>query len=51
MKVICSWCKKDMGEKEPIGNNEISHGMCRDCREDMQIEIDRHFFKEKEVGK
>ena len=31
MKVVCSYCARAMGEKEPLDNNEVSHGMCRDC--------------------
>ncbi|KKM97309.1 hypothetical protein LCGC14_1169310 [marine sediment metagenome] len=33
MRVICSWCGKDMGEKEPLDNEEISHGICEECQE------------------
>ena len=32
MKVICSWCDKDLGEKEPLADTRVSHGMCEDCR-------------------
>ena len=32
MKVICSWCGKDLGEKEPFVDNRVSHGICEDCR-------------------
>jgi PAS domain-containing protein len=32
MKVICSYCEMDLGEKEPLENQAISHGMCRPCR-------------------
>ena len=31
MKRICGWCKKDLGEKEPLEDKAISHGMCEDC--------------------
>lgn len=31
MKIKCGWCDKDMGEKEPIENREITHGICKDC--------------------
>jgi len=51
LRVICSWCNKELQEKEPFEDKQISHGMCRDCKEDMQRVIDRHFFKEKEVEK
>ena len=31
MKVICSYCRKKMGEKEPFNNNSVSHSMCQEC--------------------
>jgi len=34
MKVVCAWCNKDMGEKEPTKGrqrNEVTHGMCDKC--------------------
>lgn len=44
MKVICAWCRKDMGEKEPLEEKIISHGMCEDCRRKVMREKDE-FFK------
>ena len=40
MKVICAWCKKDMGEKGDPSDKRVSHGMCQKCfdeREDNKI--------------
>lgn len=31
MKMICSYCRKHCGEKEPLDDDRISHGMCEDC--------------------
>ena len=39
MKVVCSWCDKDLGEKEPFDDPVISHGMCDGCRDEMRREI------------
>ena len=39
MRVICSWCKKDLGVKEPKEDHSISHGMCDACLEKMKKEI------------
>jgi len=39
IKIVCSWCKKDMGEKDGQGETGISHGMCEDCMKKMEAEI------------
>src|SRR3989338_1042492 len=31
MKIICSWCKKVMGEKEPFDDPSVSHAKCSAC--------------------
>ena len=31
MKRVCAWCGKDMGEKEPIEDSSITHGICEVC--------------------
>ena len=31
MKVICSYCRKEIGEKEPFDDGRISHSICEDC--------------------
>jgi hypothetical protein len=31
MKLECSWCRKDLGFREPLGKAEITHGMCSSC--------------------
>ena len=33
MKIICSWCKKLIGEKEPFDDPSETHGKCPDCLE------------------
>lgn len=38
LKIICAWCKKDMGERE--GTKEgVSHGICPECAEKQRAEI------------
>lgn len=39
MKVICAWCKKDMGQKEPLEEDLISHGICPICVSTIEAEI------------
>jgi PAS domain-containing protein len=31
MKVICSYCRCDLPDKEPLDDNRVSHGMCTAC--------------------
>jgi len=38
MKVICTWCKLDMGEKEPLDDPKIFHGQCGRCQKEMEME-------------
>ena len=33
MKIVCAWCKKDMGIKKGGKKEEISHGICKECYE------------------
>jgi hypothetical protein len=33
MKIMCSWCKKSLGEKEPFDDPSETHGKCADCIE------------------
>ena len=37
MKIVCAWCKKDLGEKKPLKDKAITHGMCQACY-DKQIQ-------------
>ena len=31
MKIVCSWCKKFIGEKEPLDDKSESHTKCDGC--------------------
>ena len=42
MKITCSVCGKDMGEKEPFDNDAITHSHCPPCTE-VKIEEARKF--------
>lgn len=39
MRVICAYCKKDLGFKEPMESNLISHGMCPGCYSYFQNQL------------
>jgi hypothetical protein len=38
MKVRCAWCGLDMGEKEPLEDQKVSHSMCEKCQQDTLAE-------------
>lgn len=38
MKIICSYCRKEMGEKDPVEDTRPSHSICPDC--------DDHFMRQ-----
>ena len=42
MKIICAWCKKEIEEKEPLNDPDISHSICQEC-------IDRKSSKEDKI--
>jgi hypothetical protein len=31
LRIVCSWCKKFMGEKEPYDDSSETHGRCAEC--------------------
>ncbi len=33
MKIVCAWCDKDLGAKEPLGNTGATHGICPPCKD------------------
>lgn len=45
MRVICSWCNRDLGVKEPLSNPEVSHGMCDTCRQRVAEEVAEYYRK------
>ena len=35
MERICAWCKKFMGNKEPLDDPSITRGMCEECEREL----------------
>lgn len=33
MLVVCAWCGKDLGTKEPLSDTSVTHGICPECLE------------------
>ncbi len=38
MKVQCAWCRKSMGEIEPLSSSAVSHGICPKCLSEQMSE-------------
>lgn len=36
---ICSYCTRPMGEKEPLDDKRISHGICEKCDDDLVASV------------
>lgn len=32
---ICAWCKRVLGEKEPLDDPRITHTICENCNKDL----------------
>ena len=39
MEVVCAWCKKDLGTKEPLEDTSVTHEMCQECYEEKTNEM------------
>ena len=39
MILICAWCKKNLGEKEPLDNLDVTHGICKPCADKLKAEF------------
>lgn len=33
MIVICAWCRETLGEKQPLEDKSVSHGICKACEQ------------------
>jgi hypothetical protein len=46
MKIICAWCGEDLGEKDPLDDKRISHGICPECKTDLLGEVEKRLLRE-----
>ena len=46
MKIICSYCRKNMGEKEPLTNQGPTHGICPECFEHFSRQLDGYHLSD-----
>ena len=35
MKIVCAWCKKPLGDKEPLSDTSVTHTICPECLKAM----------------
>jgi len=33
MVIVCAWCQKYLGSREPLQSHDVTHGICDECRE------------------
>ena len=36
MILICAWCGKNLGEKKPLDNKDVTHGICELCADELK---------------
>ena len=36
MILICAWCKEFKGEKEPLADTTLTHGICKPCADKLK---------------
>jgi DNA-directed RNA polymerase subunit RPC12/RpoP len=36
---MCAWCKRKLGEIEPMTDDRLSHGICPECRARVMQEM------------
>lgn len=46
MKLICSYCRKLLGEKVPFENSAVTHGLCPECHQAIMKQLEGVSFSE-----
>jgi len=36
MIIMCAWCNKNMGQKKPLPDKTITHGICKPCADHLK---------------
>jgi len=50
MIVVCAWCSRLIGEKPPLAQRVITHGICEECRQKMEEKWLEYQATQKEAG-
>ena len=40
MKIVCAWCGKEIGERNSEGTEGVSHGVCEECLNKMELKAE-----------
>lgn len=38
MILMCAWCGEVLGEKEPLDDKSLTHGICKPCADALKAE-------------
>jgi len=41
MIIICAWCGKRLGEKPPLEDKSVTHGICTKCAKELDADDER----------
>lgn len=39
MIVQCAWCLKMVGEKAPLKDKAVTHGICKQCNDKLMAQV------------
>jgi len=42
LKVVCAWCRKPLGEVEPLSNGDTTHSICPTCYNKLMKDVKKH---------
>lgn len=43
---VCAWCKRLLGEKEPLTDTRVTHGVCKNCHYQVFVQRERQAVKD-----
>jgi len=45
--ILCAWCGKNLGEKEPLEDKSITHGICKECKKQLLADLNKKDIERK----
>ncbi len=46
VRIICSYCRKEMGEKEPLADSSSTHGICPECYQHFSRQLEGYHLSD-----